>query len=161
MAEKYFNAEKAESLLFVLVGLAAIISALWFLIQVKKPFYLGMAWPLIAVAIIQLTVGFTVYFRSPKDISRVNTLLTQSNEKAIAEEVPRMNTVIKNFTIYRVVEIVLLLIGLGMLFFLKSNAMLMGIGTGLAIQAGFMQLLDYFAEKRAHEYLKFVENLGT
>lgn len=161
MVEKYFNAEKAESLLFVLVGLAAIISALWFLIQVKKPFYSGMAWPLIAVAVIQLTVGFTVYFRSPKDISRVNALLTQGKEKAIAEEVPRMHTVIKNFTIYRVVEIVLLLIGLGMLFFLKSNAMLMGIGTGLAIQASFMLLLDYFAEKRAHAYLNFIEYLGT
>lgn len=43
---KYFSAEKGESLLFVAIGLVAIILASYFLIKIKQPFYNGMATPL-------------------------------------------------------------------------------------------------------------------
>jgi hypothetical protein len=36
---KYFNAEKCESVLFVLVGIMAISFAAFFLIKVRQPFY--------------------------------------------------------------------------------------------------------------------------
>jgi hypothetical protein len=62
--EKYFNAEKYESLLFVLVGLTAICFAIYFLSKLNLPFYSGIAYPFIAVALIQLVVGTSVYFRS-------------------------------------------------------------------------------------------------
>jgi hypothetical protein len=62
---KYFNAEKNESLLFVAVGVMAIALATYFFVKMKQPFYDGMAYPLIAVALIQIIVGGLVYFRSP------------------------------------------------------------------------------------------------
>jgi hypothetical protein len=52
--EKYFNAEKYESLLFVFVGLAAIAASIYFLIKIKQPFYTGMVFPLIGIALIQI-----------------------------------------------------------------------------------------------------------
>jgi hypothetical protein len=52
--EKYFYAEKYESALFVLVGIIAIAFAAYFLIKIKQPFYNGLAYPLIAVAFIQI-----------------------------------------------------------------------------------------------------------
>lgn len=39
--EKYFTAEKGESLLFILVGIVAISFATYFFIKVKQPFYNG------------------------------------------------------------------------------------------------------------------------
>jgi hypothetical protein len=65
---KYFNTERGESLLFAAIGLVAIILGAYFLIKIKHPFYNGMAIPLVLIALIQLTVGASVYFRSPKDI---------------------------------------------------------------------------------------------
>jgi hypothetical protein len=40
---KYFNAEKSESLLFILVGVAAILLSAYFFVKIKQPFYSRMA----------------------------------------------------------------------------------------------------------------------
>jgi hypothetical protein len=157
--EKYFNAEKYESLIFVLVGLVAISIAGYFLIKVKQPFYNGISYPLIAVAIIQIIVGSSVYVRSPKDIVRVNEIVQQDKSKIKSEEIPRMEVVMKNFEIYRWVEIALLLMGLILFFTFQSLSIGKGIGLGLTIQAGFMLVLDYFAESRGKIYLEYLSNL--
>ncbi|HMU71233.1 MAG TPA: hypothetical protein PKD93_00775, partial [Ferruginibacter sp.] len=70
---KYFVAEKQESLLFLIFGIAAIMLAIIFLIFIKSnpSFYKGAAVPLLAIGIIQCTVGFTVYTRSGKQMKDV------------------------------------------------------------------------------------------
>ena len=151
--EKYFNAEKYESVLFVLVGIIAISFALYFLMKIKQPFYNGVSYPLIAVAIIQIVVGSSVYFRSPKDIARVNQIIQNEKSKITTEEIPRMKVVMKNFVIYRWVEIALLLVGILLFLFFDTTRLLKGVGLGLIIQASFMLLLDYFAESRGKIYL--------
>lgn len=158
---KYFNAERGESILFAVVGLAAIILASYFLIKIKQPFYNGMAIPLVLIAFIQLTVGTSVYFRSPKDILKVENMLSNDKEKIKTEEIPRMETVMKNFLFYRYVELVLMIAGLILMFTFKENEFVKGIGIGLFIQAGLMLALDFFAEKRGHEYLTFLIDLGS
>lgn len=157
--EKYFNAEKYESVLFVLVGVVAIVIATYFFVKVKQPFYRGMAYPLIAIALIQIIVGSTVYFRSPKDIVKVNELVQTNSVKIQTDEIPRMEVVMKNFEIYRWVEIVLLVIGLIMFFSFLPMTFLKGIGLGLFVQAGFMLLLDFFAESRGEIYLEYLRAL--
>jgi hypothetical protein len=156
---KYFNAEKHESLLFVLVGLLAISVATYFIIKVKQPFYNGMTYPLIAIALIQIVVGSSVYFRSPKDILRVEQIVQTEQQKIRTEEIPRMEIVMKNFVIYRWVEIALFLMGIFLFFNFKPMSISKGIGLGLSIQAGFMLLLDYFAESRGKVYLEYLRTL--
>lgn len=147
---RYFKAEQLESLVFVAIGLItfSIALAAWF--KFKTPFLSGLAWPFLLVALIQLTVGISVYLRSPKDIIRVEAIAFNQQEIS-QQEIPRMETVMKNFVIYRYVEISLLLIGIGLLVFL-SSAYSRGIGLGLLIQAALMLGADYFAEKRGSEY---------
>lgn len=157
--EKYFTEEKNESVLFVFVGLAAISVACYFILKLKEPFYQGMAYPLIAVALIQLVVGSTVYVRSPKDITRVTQMVQHEASKIQSEEIPRMQVVMKNFVIYRWVEIILLLVGISLYAFTEPQSMLRGIGLGLLIQACFMLLLDYFAESRGRIYLDYLNAL--
>jgi phosphate/sulfate permease len=157
--EKYFNAEKSESLLFVLVGIAAIGAALYFILKLKQPFYNGMAYPLIAVALIQIIVGTLVYFRSPKDIERVNQIVQNDKPKIQSEEIPRMEVVMKNFVIYRWIEILLILTGLVLAFMFPTQTFWKGVGIGLAIQASFMLLLDYFAESRGAVYLAYLKQI--
>jgi len=52
--EKYFNTEKYESIFFVVVGFTAILFSIYFLIKLKQPFYAGMVYPLVIVALIQI-----------------------------------------------------------------------------------------------------------
>jgi multidrug transporter EmrE-like cation transporter len=154
---KYFNAEKYESLLFILVGIVAISFATYFFIKVKQPFYNGMAYPLIAVALIQIVVGSSVYFRSPKDIVRMEQIVQTDKSKIQTEEIPRMTSVMKNFTIYKWVEIVLILFGIIMFFFFQPMTIWKGVGLGLFIQASFMLLLDLFAESRGRIYIEYLQ----
>jgi hypothetical protein len=159
LIEKYFNAEKYESILFIIVGLTAIGFAIYYLTKVKLPFNNGMAYPLILVALIQLVVGTSVLIRSPKDIARVNTIVQTDKAKIQSEEIPRMEVVMKNFDIYRWVEIALLVLGIILFFAMKPETFWKGIGLGLAIQSSFMLALDYFAESRGKWYLAYLREL--
>jgi hypothetical protein len=157
--EKYFTAEKQESLLFAILGVIALCFALYFLLKLKQPFYQGMAYPLIAVALIQLVVGISVYTRSMKDIARVNLMLDQQDNKIQTEEIPRMNAVMKNFALYRWIEITLIVIGILCYLYFPSGSTLKGVGLGLILQAGIMLSMDYFAERRGQHYRSYLQNL--
>jgi multidrug transporter EmrE-like cation transporter len=155
---KYFNAEKSESLLFILVGVVAVLLSAYFFIKVKQPFYSGMAYSFIAIALIQLIVGSSVYFRSPKDIIRVNQIVQTDVTKIKTEEIPRMETVMKNFALYRWVEIALVVLGVAMFLYFQPMTLLKGVGLGLAIQSSFMLLLDFFAESRGKVYMNYLQS---
>ena len=157
--EKYFNAEKYESLLFVLVGINAIAFALYFILKLKQPFYNGMAYPIIAVALLQIVVGGSVYFRSPKDIARVQEIMQNNKTRIDTEEIPRMKVVMKNFVIYRWVEIALIITGIILFFAFADKTFWKGFGLALSVQAAFMLLLDFFAESRGKTYLEYLQTL--
>jgi hypothetical protein len=118
-----------------------------------------MAYLLIAVALIQIVVGSSIYLRSPKDIVRVNEIAQTHSTKIQSEEIPRMHVVMKNFTIYRWVEIILLLAGIITLLFFPPLTILKGLGLGLAIQASIMLLPNFFAGSRAKSYLECLQTM--
>jgi len=147
----YFSAEKQESLLFVAVGLLAIGIGAWLWMNGHR--LKSMAFPLVAIALMQIVVGASVYLRTDAQLSALNVQL-QANPAALrAEETSRMQTVMKNFSIYKAIEMVLLVLGVGMIAFLQRSDMAAGIGVGLILQAAFMLALDIFAEARGADYL--------
>lgn len=153
--EKYFIAEKNESLLFIIIGAAAIIAAMILFFFLKTNFYKGIAIPLFLIALIQITVGYTVYKRSDADRIRNVYAYDLTPTELRTKEIPRMQTVNKNFVIYRWVEIALILTGLFFIFKFRlhpGRSFWYGLGVGLAIQATIMLGADYFAEQRAKKY---------
>jgi hypothetical protein len=156
---RYFTAEKLESLLFFGIGIVALGLSLYFWLGLKTPFYKGMAIPLALIALIQISVGGGVYFRSPKDIERVTNQLQQQPMAIKTEELPRMETVMKKFEIYRYTEIGLALAGL--ILFFVGTGFWKGLGLGLAIQALLMLGADYFAEQRGENYTKAVQQYAN
>lgn len=153
----YFAAEKQEAVLFMLVGVAAIAVAVMLLARRHR--YRGMAYPLVGIALIQLTVGATVYFRTDEQVAALQAQYRQDPAAFKADETRRMETVVRNFDAYKVIEIALLVAGLAMALGLRRRELWHAVGVGLALQSALMLMLDLFAEKRADEYLKFV--LGT
>ncbi len=155
--EKYFTAEKSESLLFIFIGIAAVIAAIIFFFFLKTNFYKGMAWPLILIALIQISVGYSVYKRFDSDRQRNVYAYDLNPSELKSKEIPRMEQVNKNFVLYRWIEIGLAIAGLILIYIYRSNtekSFLFGLGLGLAIQALIMLGADYFAEARAKEYTK-------
>ena len=154
--EKYFMAEKQESLVFIIIGLLAVLAAIYFLFFHHSAFGKGISIPLLLIAAIQITVGVTVHKRS--DQQRIDNVYCYDLDpsKLRNEEVPRMVTVMKNFAVLRWVEIALALAGLALVLIFRrdvNNLFWFGIGVGLGIQAILMLVADFFAERRGQVYL--------
>ncbi len=162
---KYFQGEKQESLLFLIIGIIAIILAIifWFLIKTNPSFFKGAAIPLLAIGIIQCAVGFTVYSRSDKQMKEIAYNAGMEPVSYVKQqELPRMQTVMKKFIIYRWVEIAFIIAGIILIFLYRVNpgkTFWYGLGVTLAIQAALMLGADYFAEKRGEVYTKELEKI--
>lgn len=157
----YFNAEKFESLFFIGIGMIAILIGVLLVMYVKTPFSRGISIPLIVLAIAQVIVGATVYVRSPKDIVRVESIIKLEKSKLNTEEIPRMKTVMKNFKIYRYLEICFMIVGLLLMFVWNDSSFKQGIGLGLFMQSALMLSLDFFAERRGEEYLHYLLSINS
>ena len=57
---RYFSGEKAESHLFVFLGIVTILVASYFLLGLKSSFWKGTSIPFVLVAVLELAVGFTI-----------------------------------------------------------------------------------------------------
>lgn len=162
--EKYFNAEKQESLLFLVIGIAAIITSVIFFFALKKDIYKGAAIPLLLIGLIQIIVGYTVYRRSDADRVRMVYAYDMSPGDIKNKEIPRMKKVNRSFVIYRWIQIVLATAGIVLLFVFKNDtdkSFWFGLGITLLLQSLVMLGCDYFAEKRALLYTGGLENFVT
>ena len=153
--EKYFNAEKNESLLFIIIGVAAIMLAIVFFFYLKTNWHKGAAIPFVMIGLLHLVVGGIVYQRSDDDRKRIVYAYDMNPTDLTIKEIPRMEVVNKNFIIYRYTEIVLLLVGLRLYFYFRvdtDKSFWVGLGLALAIEAAVSLGADYLAEKRATVY---------
>lgn len=155
----YFTAEKNESLLFILMGIAAIAFSAFALAKWSEPFYKGLAIPLILIGIIQIVVGGSVYFRTDKQIADLEKRYQTSITDFKTQETPRMDMVMMNFSLYKKVEIAFVLIGIALIVFINSRDFWVGIGVGMLIQGAVMLTLDIFAERRGTVYIEVIRKL--
>lgn len=159
--EKYFMAEKQESFLFLLIGIAGIVAAIVFFFFLKTNFYKGVAVPLLLVGLLLGVVGYTVYKRSDSDRMRNVYAYDMNPSELKNKEIPRMKTVMKNFVIYRWVEIILFLAGIGLyIYFIRDfkHDFWRGFGLALAVMALTALTADFFAERRGAAYTKGLES---
>jgi drug/metabolite transporter (DMT)-like permease len=159
--EKYFNAEKSESLFFILIGLAGILLAIVFYFFIKTSVYKGAAIPLLLLGLLLGIVGYTVYTRT--DADRISNVYAYGMDPSALKnkELPRMKKVMKNFVLYRWAEIGLAIIGVGLFYYFKNNAgkeFWKGFGFALAMMALLALAADYFAEKRGKIYIEGIES---
>lgn len=153
--EKYFTSEKNLSILFIILGSIGIITAIVFFLSLKTSIYKGIAIPLLVIAIIQLIAGISVYKRTDMQRKDIVYKLDMNFSEIKEKEIPRIETVVKSFKIYRFVEVALFIIGLVLILMYKNNvdkSSIFGIGIGLAIQAAIMFAGDSFAAKNAKVY---------
>jgi hypothetical protein len=154
---QYFNAEKKESLLFLIMGLVAIIAAILFFVVGKTTFFKGLAIPCILIGLLHIVVGFTVYKRSDNQRTDIAYQYSMANGHAPAAEITRMQKVMKDFATYRYTEIFLAIVGIVLVLLFRTNLdrqFWYGFGIALAIEALLSLGADYFAEKRGHVYIK-------
>lgn len=159
--EKYFSGEKAESFVFMVIGIGGMMTANVFFFFLEISFYKGAAIPLCLLGLLLGVVGYTIYKRSDEDRKR-NVYAYDMNPTELKEkELPRMKTVMKNFVIYRWVEIALFLAGASLyIYFIRDFRydFWRGFGLALAVMSLLALTADHFAEKRGRIYMKGIES---
>ena len=159
--EKYFRGEKAESLVFIAIGITGMLTAVIFFFFLEISFYRGAAIPLCLLGLLLGVAGYTIYKRSDGDRKR-NVYAYDMNPSELKEkELPRMKTVMNNFVIYRWIEIALFLAGASLyIYFIRDfrHDFWRGFGLALAVMALLALTADHFAEKRGRSYMKGIES---
>lgn len=153
----YFAAEKQESVIFISVGILAIAVSIWLWINGHR--LKSMAYPLVIIGLMQMAVGSTIFFRTDSQVSALSTQLQQNPTAMRVEESARMETVMKNFSIYKAIEMILLITGVGIIIFLQQKDVAAGIGIGLILQSAITLTLDIFAEARSADYMSALDRV--
>lgn len=156
---KYFQGERAECLIAIMIGIMSVAVALFFLIQIKKPLYNGIAYSFLLMASLEIIVCTSAFIANPGRMKVAKEILQADSVKISTYEVPRMEAVMKSFILFRWVEIGLLLAGIALLITMTPASFWKGIGIGLIIQASQLLVLDYYDERRASMYLDFLRQL--
>jgi hypothetical protein len=157
----YFTVEKNESLIFMAFGILTIGFSVYAMLKWGDSFYRGFAVPAILIGVIQIVVGGTVYFRTDKQILQLETLYQQNKTAFAKAETPRMETVMKNFSLYKKVEVAFVVIGLLLIFLAPTREFWLGIGMGMLLQGALMLTADIFAERRGREYIQSLNMLSS
>jgi hypothetical protein len=79
-------------------------------------------------------------------------------------ELPRMQKVMRNFILYRYVEIFLFVAGLGLFFYFRNSpghSFWRGFGLTLAVMTFITYVADHFAEKRGADYTNGLMNFTS
>jgi len=158
--EKYFLEEKQLGLLFIIIGSVAVVLAIIFYFFMKAPFYKGAAVSLLLMGLVQLVLGFTVYNRSDEDRARNVYAYDMNPGQLKNEELPRIKKVLSNFTIIKWVEMALLVTGLVLILYYRSNAektFWYGLALALTVQVLILFIGDASAERRAKLYTTGLE----
>ena len=161
--EKYFIAEKQESLVFLVIGIAAIVVALILYFMVKTQVCRGAAIPLLVLGLVQAVAGYTVYIKS--DDHRVGQVYAydMNPDQLKTVELTRMRKVNTNFTIYRWVEIGSIITGILLIILFRDSSVKtfwLGFGISLTLMAAELFTADFIAEKRAVQYTSLLEEFN-
>jgi len=162
LIETYFIGERIESVIFIVTGCIALLLASFFLFIIKYSFFKGMAIPFLVIGLLQLSVGINVYNLTLKGIERVSHLMKQDSQKLKTVEIPRMKKVLKNFTIYKWIEISLIACALILFikFYSSPQTYWKGLALGLLIQTSIMLSLDIVAEQRGEIYFEKLQEIN-
>jgi uncharacterized membrane protein HdeD (DUF308 family) len=161
--ETYFIAEKQESLVFLVIGILAIVLALIFYFVVKTHPYRGAAIPLMVLGLVQAIAGYTVYIKS--DDQRVSQVYAydMNPDQLKTVELTRMRKVKNNFQIYRWIEIGAIITGIVLIIFFRNpggKTFWLGLGITLTLMAAELFIADFIAEKRAVHYVSQLEEFN-
>ena len=161
--EHYFIAEKNESLIFLIIGLAVVVTGIVFYFGLKTPVLRGAAVPLLLLGLLQSIAGYAVYQRS--DDQRINNVYNYGMQpgRLKTEEMARMEKVNHNFVLLRWIEVAAVLGGLAMILFFRGRTehqFWFGLGIALSLMAGELFMGDMIAEKRARVYYDLLKTFN-
>jgi hypothetical protein len=89
----------------------------------------------------------------------IATFYQETPEHLKTEEVPRMEKVMKSFSIIKKVEIAIFILGLILTFAFWHNELVKGVAIGLILMSFSLYIFDHIAESRGEPYIHYLKSL--
>lgn len=149
---EYFRGERAESLFVIApLGLLCVLFGLALLLSERSAFFVSVAVPFLVLGGALLATGAAVGLRTDGQVAALDAAYAKDPSAFVAEELPRMEKVNKNWPVYLTTWCVFAIVGLGLRFGLARD-WAHGLGIALVFFGGVGLLIDGFAERRAKPY---------
>lgn len=156
--EKYFEGEKLQCIVGIIISILFIALSVYFLF-LQKPLLKGIAYSSLPFSILLLIICIGITVRTPKDVERITTFYKTERQKMQTDELPRMERIMKNFTMIKRIEILIFIAGLLLAASFWKNSFVKGIAMGLMTQSVMLYLFDYIASMRGKIYFDFLKSI--
>ncbi len=158
MIFKFYKAQKAQGLLFIIIGFIAINISLILVINVNNIFSNGLTIPLSIIGILQVYFGINIFKKSPKHLLMVQGFVKENQSLMVNIEIPFIHNeilfqkkMINTFLFLNVLAVLFI-------FIFNNTLFLQGLGIGLFIQSLIVITANYFAAQRSQIYLKWLND---
>ncbi len=155
---QYFRGEKTESTIVLVASILFVAISIYFIFVMNQSFTKGLGTVLVITGLIGGIAGGGIVYRTDSQVVQLKELYEQQRSSLVEVEGQRIQTVVDNFKYYKFAYYLAIAASLVLSLFLKGPYW-KGVSVGLLIFAAMGLTIDFFAEERAHFYLKSVNNL--
>ena len=148
----------------MVIGGIAIVMAIVFFAIVKDSFYEGAAIPLFFIGVWQLFGGLRIYRNNRARALQVSGAVTGQQLNWMREELARIVQLIRRFSLFKWIEMIIVVAGLGMIFYYRADPLkqlFYGFGLYMTVIVLITLVADYAAERRAFAYKKGLQDILT
>jgi hypothetical protein len=149
----YFEREGLAAWGFAGGGCAGFVGGA-VLFAAHDPFFRGLAYPRVAVGVVQLVVGMTLLARMNGQVADLDARLDRGKRAFLDVEEPRTRGLREKLGWLEAAELVLLASGLGIATYggFQHDHSISGIGTGIALQGASLFTFSTHAAERTDLY---------
>jgi len=158
IVDTYFGWEKIESVIFLALGALGISLGLLFWWSQKSSLLLGAIAPLLLLGLISGIVGGTIFFRTDAQVVALKQTYQQDSGRFFKEEQVRMHKVNRNWAIYKIIELVIILAAVILLFFGYRQDFWAGFAIAALLMASALMVLDVIGERNGHWYVEHLQS---
>lgn len=151
--EDYFAGEQRGGIALVALGVGGLVAG-GLMYRASSSTLEGASYPLLGVGLLHVAAGIFVYLASDNRIDDFRPQIDDDAAAFVARESVRMQGVSTQFTVLKIVEVVLIAGGLGVAAYAHrtDRPHWKGAGLALALEAALTLGFDIWAARRAHDY---------
>ena len=158
MIQKFYNAQKAQSLLFLVLGSIATMLSIYFFIASINTISLGFAIPFFVFGLTQTILGFKTYIKTNSEREFVMLSAKENVQQIITIEIPKINKILTDYNRKNYVFLGLNAISIVLFIIFSNTPMVKGIGLALFVQSLIHISSLYFENNRCQFYFKWLND---
>lgn len=158
MIQKFYHAQKAQSLLFLVIGSFATLLSIYFFIASINTISLGFAIPFFVFGLTQTILGFKTYIKTNSERDFVLLSAKENMQQIITIEIPKINKILTDYNRKNYIFLGLNAISILLFTVFANTPMVKGIGLALFVQSLIHISSLYFENNRSQIYFKWLND---